>query len=132
MLSEKQIPKTFWPEAVNWTIYVLNWSPTLAVKNVTPKEAWSGSKPLVEHFRVFGGVAHVHVPDVRRTKLNAKSTTCVLLGLSEESKAYILYDPVAKKIVISRDVVFEESKSWSWDKSYGEQVVADLEWGDVE
>jgi hypothetical protein len=54
------------------------------------------------------------------------------LGLSEESKAYRLYDPVAKKIVISRDVVFEESKSWTWDRSYEEQVVADLEWGDIE
>jgi transposase InsO family protein len=24
MLSEKKIPQTFWPEAVNWTIYILN------------------------------------------------------------------------------------------------------------
>ena len=39
MLSEKKIPKTFWPEAVNWTMYVLNRCPTLAVKNVTPEEA---------------------------------------------------------------------------------------------
>ena len=49
-----------------------------------------------------------------------KSFTCVLLGVSEESKAYRLYDPIAKKIVISRDVVFEEDKSWDWDKSYKE------------
>ncbi|KAJ6972984.1 hypothetical protein NC653_033347 [Populus alba x Populus x berolinensis] len=39
MLSDKQLPKTFWPEAVNWTFYVLNRCPTLAVKNVTPQEA---------------------------------------------------------------------------------------------
>lgn len=39
MLSEKKIPKTFWPEAVNWTRHVLNRSPTLAVKDVTPEEA---------------------------------------------------------------------------------------------
>ncbi|CAL8115491.1 unnamed protein product [Prunus armeniaca] len=51
MLSEKKIPKTFWPEAVNWTFYVLIRCPTLAVKNVTPQEAWSGLKPSVEHFR---------------------------------------------------------------------------------
>jgi transposase InsO family protein len=37
MLSDKNIPKTFWPEAVNWTIYVLNRCPTLAVKDVTPE-----------------------------------------------------------------------------------------------
>ncbi|CAL9005605.1 unnamed protein product, partial [Prunus brigantina] len=64
------------------------------------------------------------------TKLDAKSFTCVLLGVSEESKAYRLYDPVAKKVVISRDVVFEEDKSWDWDRSYEEHIMADLEWDD--
>nr|DAD43144.1 TPA_asm: hypothetical protein HUJ06_001374 [Nelumbo nucifera] len=106
-------------------------SPTLAVKNITPEEAWSGVKPSIEHFRVFGCISHVHVPDVKRTKED-KSFTCVLLGVSEESKAYRLNDPIAKKIVISRDVVFEEEKYWDWDKCYEEQVVAVLEWGDNE
>ncbi|PNX66111.1 copia-type polyprotein, partial [Trifolium pratense] len=41
---------------------------------------------------------------------------CVLLGLSEESKAYKLYDPENGKIIISRDVVFEENKGWNWNK----------------
>ncbi|CAL2227364.1 unnamed protein product [Prunus armeniaca] len=36
------------------------------VKNVTPQEAWSRVKPSVEHFRVFGCLAHVHIPNVRR------------------------------------------------------------------
>jgi hypothetical protein len=48
----------------------------------------------------------------------------VLLGVSEESKAYRLYNPIAKKIITSRDVVFEENKPWEWDKK---QVVAVLE-----
>jgi hypothetical protein len=130
MLSDKNIPKTFWPEAVNWTIYVLNRCPTLAVKDVTPEEAWSGVKPSIDHFRVFGCIAHVHVPEERRTKLDNRSITCVLLGVSEESKGYRLFDPVAKRVVVSRDVIFEEEKQWDWDVSYEEQIVVDLEWGD--
>ncbi|MCI72523.1 retrovirus-related pol polyprotein from transposon tnt 1-94, partial [Trifolium medium] len=51
----------------------MNRSPTLNVKNVTPEEAWSGSKPSVHHFRVFGCLAHVHVPDIKRKKLDDKS-----------------------------------------------------------
>ncbi|TXG57834.1 hypothetical protein EZV62_015663 [Acer yangbiense] len=39
MLSEKQVPKNFWLEAVNWTTHVLNKSPTLAVKDMIPEEA---------------------------------------------------------------------------------------------
>ncbi|KAL3609016.1 hypothetical protein D5086_000036 [Populus alba] len=73
-------------EAVNWDVYVLNRCPTLAVKDVTPKEAWSEMKPSVDHFKVFGCIAHVHVPEERRTKLDNKSITCVLLGVSKESK----------------------------------------------
>lgn len=130
MLSDKKIPKSFWPEAVNWSNYVLNRCPTVAVIDVTPEEAWSGMKPCVEHFRVFGCIAHVHVPKVRRSKLDNRSLTCVFLGVSEESKGYKLFDPIGKKVLVSRDVIFEEDKQWDWDVSYEEQIMVDLEWGD--
>jgi len=51
----------------------------------------------------------------------------MLLGISEESKAYRLYNPITKKIITSRDVIFDENKSWNWNK---EHVVTVLEWGD--
>lgn len=93
-----------------------------------PGEAWSGSKPSVEYFRVFGCLAHMHVPDSKRIKLDDKSMKCILLGVSEESKAYCLFDPVSKKIVISRDVIFEEDKAWDWSDNHQETIMADLEW----
>jgi len=99
---------------------------------MTPEKAWSGIKPSVEHFRVFGCVSHVHIPDVKRTKLEDKSFSCVLLEVSKESKAYKLYDPISKRIVVSRDVKFEEDKCWDWDKSYEELITVDLECGDNE
>lgn len=113
LLLEKQIPKTFWPEAVNWAVHVLNRSPTLTVKNKTPQEAWDGVKPSVAHFRVFGCLGHVHVPTQKRIKLDTKSIKCVFLGVSENSKAYRMFDPISNKIIISRDVVFEEEKQWN-------------------
>lgn len=83
-----------------------------SVKNKTSEEAWSGVKPSIEYFRVFGCISHVHVPNSRRKKLDDESLACVMLGVSEESKAYRLYDPVSQRILISRDVIFEENKSW--------------------
>jgi len=62
LLSAKWVPKFFWPEAVNWTFYLLNHCPTHVVRNITPQEAWSGIKPLVKHLRVWGCLAHVHIP----------------------------------------------------------------------
>lgn len=79
---------------------------------MTPEEAWNDSKSSVEYLKVFGSLAPVHVPDSKMIKLNDKSLKCILLGVSEESKAYGLFDPVSKKILISRDVSFEEDKAW--------------------
>nr|GEV52305.1 hypothetical protein [Tanacetum cinerariifolium] len=47
----------------------------------------------------------------------------------EESKAYRLYDPVNNKIVVSKDVVFEEEASWNWAQESAINP-ADLEWED--
>jgi len=117
VLTERRVPRFFWPEAVNWVVHILNRSPTLAVKNITPEEAWSGMKPFVSYFKTFGCIEFVHVPDKKRSKLDDKSVKCVLLGVSEESKAYRLYDPLNKKIYVSRDVKFQEDAAWEWDEA---------------
>ena len=101
LLIRSCIPKSFWLEAVNWSIHILNRSPTLAVKNMTPEEAWSGRKPTVDHFRIFGCVAYAHIPNQKRKKLDDKGEKCIFLGVSDQSKAYKLYNPNTKKILIS-------------------------------
>ncbi|CAJ2672444.1 unnamed protein product [Trifolium pratense] len=132
MLSEKHLPKFLWGEAVNLAVHILNRSPTLAVKDKTPEEAWSDIKPAIHYLKVFGCVAHVHIPEAKRKKLNAKSFRCVMLGISDESKAYRLFDPTTKRIVISKDVIFEENECWDWERS-PEQMKPDLlDWGESE
>ena len=131
MLSEKKVPKTLWLKAVNWVVHVLNRSPMLAVKDTTLEEVWSGIKPSVQHFNVFGCVSYAHVPDNLRSKLDKKSLRCVLLRISEESKAYRLYDPISLRIIVSRDVVFEENEEWEWDKHESTDI-CELEWEDDE
>jgi cobalamin biosynthesis protein CobT len=74
-------------------------------------------KPSVKHFRVLRCLAFVHVPDVQRKKLDNKSIKCVHLGISDESKAYKLFNPIDKKIIVSRDVVFDESKGHNWGET---------------
>lgn len=128
MLSAKKIPKCFWPEAINWTFHVLNRSPTLAVKDVTPQEAWSGIKPSVKHFKIRGCLAHAHIPTQKRGKLDNKSSTCIFLGISENTKGYRLFNVETNKVIVSRDVVFEENKQWEWGKDYEGQLNSELEW----
>jgi hypothetical protein len=52
--------------------------------------------------------------------------------MSEESKGYRLFDPLNKKIMVSKDVIFEEDNRWDWDIAYEEQILTDLVWGDRE
>lgn len=54
---------------------------------------------------------------------------CIFLGVSEKSKGYRLFNPIAKKIVVNRDVIFEEKREWDWDVSNEKQLLVDLEWG---
>jgi hypothetical protein len=59
---------------------------------VTLVKKWSGRKPSVGHLRTFGCIAWAHILDDRRKKLDVKSHACIMMGYSEESKAYKLFD----------------------------------------
>lgn len=132
MLSEKNLPKEFWPDAVKWSVYEQNRSPTAALKEVTPEEAWQGTKPAVHFFKVFGCVGYAHVPQQQRKKLDNRSIKCILLGVSEQSKAYKLYDPIGKRIIVSRDVKFAEEEKWEWKEHVTDKQVQLLDLGEKE
>eukprot|EP00253_Pinus_taeda_P015635 PITA_15635 len=112
MLKAKHLPHGYWAEAVTCAVYILNRCPTKAVMNKIPEEAWSGQKQTVTHMRVFGCVAYAHVPDQLRKKLDSKGEKCVFIGYCDESKAYKLYNPSTKKLIVSRDVQFIEYEAW--------------------
>ena len=58
--------------------------------------------------KFFGYIAYEHVPKVKRRKLDDKNVKCVFIGYNIETRSYSLFDPQAKKVIISRDVVFDE------------------------
>ncbi|KAJ0785458.1 putative RNA-directed DNA polymerase [Helianthus annuus] len=112
MMNVKQLPNNYWAEAIACATYILNRTVTKTRPNVTPYEAWNGRKPNVEHLKVFGSLAYAHVPKQFRGKLDEKTEKTIFVGYSEQSKGYKLYNPLTKKMIISRDVVFDESKQW--------------------
>ena len=62
MLVGAQLPQRFWAEALATAVYLRNRSPTKAVSGLTPYEAWTGRKPVVNHLKVFGCVTYAHIP----------------------------------------------------------------------
>ena len=47
----------------------------------------------------------------RQTKLDDKAIKCIFLGYSAESKGYRLYEPSTRRVIVSRDVIFDETSS---------------------
>ncbi|KAK4408464.1 Retrovirus-related Pol polyprotein from transposon TNT 1-94 [Sesamum angolense] len=90
--------------------------PTKAVQNMTPIEAWSGKKPSAKHLRVFGSICYVHIPTEKRHKLEENTEKGIFLGYSTQSKGYRIYNLKTKKLIISRDVEFDEDAMWNWDE----------------
>jgi len=91
---------------------------------MTPQEAWSGKKPSVSHLRIFESIAYSNVNDEKRVKLDDKNEKLVFIGYDSRSKGYKLYNPINGKVIISRDVVFDEEDSWAWDISSNEETVS--------
>lgn len=108
MISESGVPKYFWSEILYTATYLLNRSPTNYLRDKTPAEMWYNVKPNLSNLRVFGCTAYAHVPDELRSKLDFKSEKCVLLGYS--FTGYRLWNISKEKIVVSRNVIFNENE----------------------
>ena len=114
MLKAKDLPRELWGEAVKTAVYILNRSLTKSLKDQTPHEKWTGRKPSVDHMRIFGCLAHVKDTRKHPRKLEDRSIPMIFIGYELGSKAYRCLDPVNFKVVISRDIIFEESERWTW------------------
>ena len=110
MLLDAKLPQAFWAEAVSTAAYLRNRSPTSALENMTPHQAWYGRKPGVEHLRVFGSTAYVHISKDSRKKLDSKTRKCILVGYGSVRKGYRLYDRATSQVLFSRNVRFDEQE----------------------
>jgi len=117
------IPNYLWGEAVKHATYIINRIGTRSLTLQTPYEAFKGRKPNIEHLRVFGCIGYAKTESQHLRKLDDRSRMLVHLGTEPGSKGYRLLDPTRRKIVVSRDVVFDESKSWRWSNSQEESDV---------
>ena len=103
------LPKAFWAEAVNMACFIINRSPSAALDGKVAEGVLPEKEVDYLVLRIFGCPAYVHIPSNERSKLDAKSKQCIFLGYEKGVQGYKLWNPETKKVVISRDVVFDET-----------------------
>ncbi|KAI5324563.1 hypothetical protein L3X38_033636 [Prunus dulcis] len=126
MVHEKALPYNVWCEAINTAVYLLNRSPTKALENSTPFERFSGRKPGIKHLKVFGSVCCPLAPGVVRHKLEATSVIGVFIGYGICEKGYRILNPITQKVLLSRDVIFDEHGKWDWEKHKVKEICIPL------
>ena len=104
-----RLPKVFWVETINTASFIINRSPSSAIDFKIPEEVWLGRPVDYLSLKVFACPAYVLVQSGERSKLDSKSRKCVFLGFEKSVKDYRLWDPISKKTVTSRDVIFDET-----------------------
>jgi len=80
------------------------------LNRATPEEAFTGKKPDVSHFRIFGSLVYCHVPSESRKKLEPTTVKGIFVGYNEIAKAYRVYVSTLRRTMIRRDVRFEEGR----------------------
>ncbi|KAG7559402.1 Ribonuclease H-like superfamily [Arabidopsis thaliana x Arabidopsis arenosa] len=117
MMFHTNVPKRFWSDAVVLACYLINRIPTKILQDSSPFEVLNKNKPSINHLRVFGCVCFVLIGE-QRSKLDPKSVKGMFIGYSITQKGYKCYIPETKKVLVSRDVKFVESKGYYEDKNW--------------
>ncbi|WVZ63750.1 hypothetical protein U9M48_013358 [Paspalum notatum var. saurae] len=99
---------TYWAEALATATYLLNRHPSSAIANRLPYEVLHGTLPDLEHLRVFGCLCYPNLSGTAKHKLSPRSAAYVFLGYPESHKGYRCLNISSRRVIISRQVVFDE------------------------
>eukprot|EP00253_Pinus_taeda_P028289 PITA_28289 len=84
MISNANLQKELWAEAVSTTCYLVNRSPSVAINCKIPKEVWTVQSCDYSHLRIFGCDAYSLIPKNQCSKLDPKSKCYVFVGIEQE------------------------------------------------
>ena len=103
MMSQSDLPISFWGYALKTVAFILNRVPSKAVEK-TPYEIWNGKPPSFSFLKIWGCEAYVkhQISD----KLAPKSDKCLFIGYPKETKGYYFYNASENKVFVAQNGVF--------------------------
>lgn len=106
-------PKEYWAEAAHTLVFLLIRLRTKALEGKMSFEDWYGYKPSLKNLKVFRCLRFTYVPQTKIDKLDKKAEARIFVGNHTISKAYRVFQPYTRKILISRDMHFMEDEQWT-------------------
>jgi hypothetical protein len=85
---ESGLPLSYWPYSVRTAAHVLNLVPDR--EGITPIEKLLGEKPKYETLRVFGCLAYIITPKIKRSKIGKTASKAIMVGYTDNG--YVLRD----------------------------------------
>lgn len=114
MLLASGLPERFWPLAWHAAVHVRNRLPMLATSTRrwrVPFEEYFGRPVQLADMRAFGARCFVHVPAARRRgKMAPRAWEGRLVGYASAPRTYLVLNMYTDKVVITRDVVFDNKE----------------------
>ena len=105
MMSQVDLPISFWGHALETAAFTLNRVPSKSVQK-TPYEIWTGKRPSLSFMKIWGSEAYVK--RLASDKLGPKSDKCYFVGYPKETKGYYFYNPIEGKVFVARTGIFLE------------------------
>ena len=107
MLSHASLPRRFWAEAVAHAADIRNRFFCPRREDMTSYEMLTSHKPRIDHLRVFGSLAWVHIPKEKRRKLDDKAEQGILIGCKDSSQ-YKVWMRSSQEAIWCRDIKIDE------------------------
>lgn len=114
LMLQMKVPKRFWSQGVMTAAYITNRLPSRVLDFKSPIEVFKGRKIDLSHLKVIGCTCYVHIQWQHRDKLDLKANKCILFFFcySSSKKDYKCYNPEFKKLVVSKDVRFDDTNPY--------------------
>nr|KYP75568.1 Retrovirus-related Pol polyprotein from transposon TNT 1-94 [Cajanus cajan] len=110
LLNDFSTPKHFWAEAVNTSCYIQNKIYITPLLKKTPYELWKGRAPNISYFHLFGCKCFILNTKDNLGKFDSKTDEGILLGYSERSRAYRVFNNRTKTVEEAIHVKFNEHR----------------------
>ncbi len=110
--------RVLWPYASHTATYIFNLQPSLQIPRhahpdffISPMERCTGVVPDISHLRVFGRLCVVHIPKLKRSKLDLRGYLGIFLGYSDAHGrgVYMVLNLTTRRVVPALHVHVLES-----------------------